>query len=150
MPFSPIEFVFLMLLLVVSSETAVVNFWGLASFFPQSLEFKIQSSYSACEQPLNNRCTTHYLVESKDGKVADFVPGRELDGFALQKGVEVYKVPFSLTYSLNGKTEQWPFLWQHALAFIFGVLGMLVWSRIGGPRVLKAWGVGFVAQWREA
>ena len=129
-------FVFLNLLLFFGLVTVSVSLWQTVSFFSLSADFVVVSTDLECEQPLNNRCVRHYRVQSRDGKMSDFVPfGFEFDSEKLSKGTHLAKENYRFSYAANGVTEKWPYFWQHIAVFLLGVGCLFCWFRLGGPRI---------------
>jgi len=69
-----LRFVFTTSLLVCSLVALSTGLWSIAGTYFYTGRFTIESHHEVCEQPLNNRCITHYEVRRSSGKRDDFVP----------------------------------------------------------------------------
>jgi hypothetical protein len=62
-----------------------------------------------CEQPLNNRCVTHYSIQNAGAQAPGdyrFYGYQFADG-DLRAGNEVRKVGIGFAYSVNGRVKTW-------------------------------------------
>jgi hypothetical protein len=92
-----------------------------------AMDFTVEDSYQACEQPLNNRCETHYVVRKSDGSKGDFVPvPYQFESGVLEADTQIRKGTGSFTYEVDGMRQEWPYLWRCAAAGFIGVLGVIV------------------------
>lgn len=98
--------------------------------YQSAMNFTVGNSYQVCEQPLNNRCVTHFMVEKPDGSIGDFVPAAfQFEPDVLHAELRVKKSAKSFSYELDGVEQQWPYLWRCvgvALIGLLGVIGCLV------------------------
>lgn len=102
--------------------------------------FTIESHHEVCQQPLNNRCVTHYEVCRGGGKTEDFVPfiyqfyrAYLLDGWTFAKA------RWGFSYEVNGVPKPWPYLGSRVDVSLLGLGGMLVWYFVGGTKALIWW-----------
>lgn len=134
------SFMFFTALLSLSAVVAATSTYQLFKFWSLSADFSVVSNYFACEKPLNNRCVTHYVTRSANGTSRDLVPfGNEFEPEALATGSRVVKRENSFSSEVNGKQELWPYLWQHVVVSLLGVVGLLLWYLGGGLKVLAWW-----------
>jgi len=135
-----LRFVFTTLLLVWSFVTFCTGLWSIAGTYFFTDRFTIESRHDVCEQPLNNRCVTHYEVSRGNGKRDDFVPFiYQFDRGYLVEGWTVAKVRWGFSYEINGVQKPWPYLWSRVEWSLLGLAGMLAWYFAGGPRALRGW-----------
>ena len=126
-----------LLLLCLSIFSAVLCEGRIIDTFLLSADFTVKSTYRVCEQPLNNRCVTHYDVLESDGASGDFVPfGYQFEPGILQPEVHIRKNAYSFRYEIDGISRRWPYLWSHIIVFLVGIAGALVWVRLWWPRWL--------------
>jgi hypothetical protein len=139
-----IRFVFTTMLLAIALIAFSVCSWRIIVTFFSTDGFAVVSEHQVCEQPLNNRCITHYVITRKGGGQRDLVPfGYQFDPGYPDEGMSYSKDRWGFSYSINGVTEQWPYLWQHVAVLVLGIAGLLGWYFAGGPRVLRGWLKGF-------
>lgn len=119
----------LMLLLIgVSLFAIVVCAQRIIKTFTLSMDFVVEDSYQVCEQPLNNRCITHYTVKKSDGKEDDFVPfGYQFEEDLSLSDQHILKTRCSFIYQINGVEKPWPYLWQHIFVLLAGMAGIIFW-----------------------
>ena len=134
------SFMFFTMLLFLSVVAASTSTYQLFNFWNLSANFVIVSTYAVCEKPLNNRCVTHYVTRNANGTSGDLVPfGYEFESEALEIGGRVVKRGNSFSNEINGKQELWPYLRQHVVVSLLGVVGLLIWYLGGGLKVLIWW-----------
>lgn len=105
-----------------------------------SANFTVEDSYRICQQPLNNRCVTHYHIKKLDGSSGDFVPfGDQFGEGMLDPDVHIAKSQYSFSYEIDGISRRWPYLWPHIFVFLAGIAGLVVWFQLKGPCYLAAW-----------
>lgn len=106
-----------------------------------SANFTVENSYRVCQQPLNNRCVTHYRIREPDGSGGDFVPfGDQFGEGMLDPDVHIAKSQYSFSYEIDGIRRRWPYLWTHIFVLLAGIAGLVIWFRLKGPCYLAAWG----------
>lgn len=130
-----------MLALICLSIFAIVTcFQRVSDTFFLSADFTVEDSYRICEQPLNNRCVTHYRIKEFDGRSGDFVPfGDQFEEGMLVPDVHIAKKEYSFSYEIDGIRRQWPYLWTHIFVLLAGIVGLVAWFRLKGPCYLAAW-----------
>jgi len=128
----------LMQLLAIGSCIAIfISASRIYDNFVLTMGFTIENSYQICEQPLNNRCVTHYVVKELDGASGDFVPmGNQFRQGVLESDPQIIKKSDSFTYEVNGTDEQWPYLWQQVFVLLSGIAGVILWLVFKGPKIL--------------
>ena len=116
----------IMLLLLVISFFAVFQCAGrLISTYNCAIDMVVQDNYQICEQPLNNRCVTHYRVTNSRELESDFVPfGYQFEQGLLKSNPHIEKKAYGFTYRIDGESQQWPYLWQHVGVMLIGVIGL--------------------------
>ena len=130
----------LTMLLLLSTVAASTSTYQLFNFWDLSANFVVVSTHSVCEEPLNNRCVTHYVTRGANGTSGDLVPfGYEFEPGALEIGSRIVKHRNSFSNEINGKSELWPYLWQHIVVSLLGAAGLLLWCLAGGPKILVWW-----------
>jgi hypothetical protein len=140
------RFVFTTMLLAIALIAFSICSWRIIATFISTDGFAVTSVHQVCEQPLNNRCVTHYVVIHKDGVQHDFLPfGYQFGPDYPREGMFYSKDRLGFSYSINGATEQWPYLWQHVAVLVLSITGLLGWYFAGGPRVIREWLKGFKA-----
>lgn len=133
--FAPVTLVLVLSLLAVSLCGSSI----VAMFFLRT-DFAIERAYKVCEQPLNNRCVSHYTIRSSDGGIRDLVPfGQVLDSGDFFEGAHITKRNVGFDYSLNGIARRWPSLREQWLLFSGGAVGLVVWWSLRGPDFLRLW-----------
>ncbi|MFA7061101.1 MAG: hypothetical protein WC156_09805 [Pedobacter sp.] len=94
-------------------------------------DFTITSVELICEQPLNNRCVSHYLGVTKEGLVIDFVPlAFEFYEGELLAGSHVEKKRFLITYTINSNLKHWQYWPGQLIRFIGGMVCIFLWFRV--------------------
>ena len=132
--------VMLMALLVWSLVATWISCYETFYFWHLSIDSTIATTQLVCEMPLKNRCVTHYITKNSDGTVGELVPfGYQFEPKALRGGAHIFKHSNGFSYWVNGKAEQWPFLWQHICVSIGGLLGLCIWAALKGPKFLSDW-----------
>jgi hypothetical protein len=97
-------------------------------FWLLELDAMITSSRLVCEQPLNNRCTTRFEGKSLNEDNVDLTS--KLTEFPLSElvvGNSIRKEKYAIQYFVNGKRENWKFLWYHLIVLIPSVMSVLFW-----------------------
>jgi hypothetical protein len=142
-----LRFVFTTLLLYWSSVAFSSGLWSIAATYFYTGRFTMESHHDVCEQPLNNRCITHYEVRRDDGRLDDFVPFiYQFDRSYLVAGWTFAKTGWGFSYEINGVQRPWPYFWSRVEWTLLGVAGLFVWYFVGGPGALKGWLRGFRQQ----
>lgn len=132
-------FVPLMMILALSLVATLVSGDRIARMYLLTVDFVVEQSYRVCEQPLNNRCVTHYSIRLSDRSTQDFVPfGTELGG-DFYEGEHIVKDSVGFRYMVGSLPERWPFLWQQTFIFLLGVGGLVLWYMLRGPGYLRLW-----------
>lgn len=138
--YNPLLFAPILMLLFLSCIGISICTNRIARMYYWSANFTIQSSYRRCEQPLNNRCVTHYDTTDANGEAYDFVPfGNQFEPDVLKVELNIEKSSKSFEYRINDSEEQWPYLWQHIFVVIIGVCGIVLWIFLRGPEYIIAW-----------
>ena len=133
-------FVPMLMFICLSVFALVTCVQRISDTFLFSADFTIENSYRVCQQPLNNRCVTHYRIKRLDGSTGDFVPfGDQFGEGMLDPDVHVAKRQYSFSYEIDGMGRRWPYLWTHILVFLAGTAGVVLWFRLKGPCYLAAW-----------
>jgi len=98
-----------------------------AHFVISKANFTIISTHIVCEQPLNNRCVTHYQVVTDDKSTIDFVPlGHEFASDDLLIGSHIEKVRFSIDYKVNGIAKEWQYWREKLIRLSIGITGLFI------------------------
>jgi hypothetical protein len=135
-----LRFVFTTLLLVWSFVAFSTGLWSIGRTYFFTGQFTIKSHHDVCEQPLNNRCVTHYEISRSNGQVEDFVPFiYQFDRDYLVEGSTFAKSRWGFSYEINGMQKPWPYLGSRVEVSLLGLAGMLFWRFVGGPRALRWW-----------
>lgn len=104
-----------------------------------SMDMVVGGSYKICEEPLHNRCVTHYRVEYPNGEEGDFVPfGYQFNHDILMTNPHIAKEEYSFIYKINGDNELWPYLWKHVFVLFLGCGGVIIWFKFKGYRSFKS------------
>ncbi|NII74467.1 hypothetical protein FHW84_003057 [Dyella sp. SG562] len=121
-----------MLIFICLSVFAIVTCaQRISDTFLFSADFTVESSYRVCQQPLNNRCVTHYRIKNLDGNMGDFVPfGDQFGEYMLDPDVHITKRQYSFSYEVDGIGRRWPYLWTHIFILLAGVFGVVIWFRL--------------------
>jgi hypothetical protein len=131
-----------MILLLSLLSTLICGYRIVAMFF-LTTDFVVEKSYQVCEQPLNNRCETHFSIRLPEGSARDFVPfGTEFERDDLHEGAHIAKQSFGFDYGVSGLPMRWPSLMQQVLLFLAGLVGFVVWWTLHGPEYLRFWAAG--------
>ncbi|MHA6204931.1 hypothetical protein ACXU4B_10940 [Dyella soli] len=137
---NPVAFVAMLGLIFWSGLVVLICASRIATVFFSAEDFVVSSSHQVCEQPLNNRCETHYSIVRAGGKVVDFVPfGYQFNHGLLVEGTHIAKSAESFAYVIDGRTEQWPYLGSHFLALFGGITGVLAWLFFIRMGILPLW-----------
>jgi hypothetical protein len=103
-------------------------------------DFTVENLYKVCEQPLNNRCVTHYAIRLSDGSLNDFVPfGTEFEHNDLYDGVHIVKRDRGFEYEIGGLPKPWPNLQEQGFLFLAGIGGLLLWWKLNGLGYIRMW-----------
>ncbi|WP_267225609.1 hypothetical protein [Dyella silvae] len=137
---NPLAFVAMLGLIFWSGVVVLICASRIATVFFSAEDFVISTPYQVCEQPLNNRCETHYSIVRADGKVGDFVPfGYQFKHGLLVEGTHIAKSAASFSYVIDGTFEPWPYLGTHVLALLGGLCGVLTWLFLIRMGILPLW-----------
>lgn len=105
--------------------------------FTAERHFTLGEPFKVCEQPLGNRCDTHYEVILPDQQREVFKPyGFEFRDGVLHYGLKLDKARYSFTYALDDQRTAWPYLWTFGLTWVMSAAGLVAWALLGGPRHL--------------
>jgi len=137
---NPFAFVAMIGLIFWSGIVVLICASRIATVFLSAEDFVVSTSFQVCEQPLNNRCVTHYSIVRAGGRFGDFVPfGYQFNHGLLVEGTHIAKSADSFTYVINGRPEQWPYLGSHVLALLGGIAGVLAWVFLIKMGILPMW-----------
>jgi hypothetical protein len=140
-----LSFVFLSALFVWSAVAMCVSTYQLLYFWSLSANFVVVSTHLKCEEPLNNRCVTHYVTRNAGGTSGELVPfGYEFEPGVLVVGSHIVKRGSSFSSEINEQRGLWPYLWQHIVVSLLGAVGLLLWYFNGGVKVLTWWLRGLI------
>ncbi len=119
---------FCLLFGVVSIGLSVYISWH---FYRLSFDFAVQGSYRDCEEPLHNRCDTHWLVMDAQQRKKEFVPlGDEIPKEELAEGNRLQKQENSFHYRVNGNEKQWRYHANKIASALFGFALVLLGGRV--------------------
>jgi hypothetical protein len=137
---NPFAFVAAIGLIFWSCVVVLICTSRIATVFFSAEDFVVRTSYQVCEQPLNNRCETHYSIVRAGGKVGDFVPfGYQFKHGLLVEGTRIAKSAASFAYVIDDRPELWPYLGTHVLALSGGIGGVLAWLFFIRMGLLPLW-----------
>lgn len=135
-----LRFVATTLLLACSLMALSTGLWSIAGTYFYTDRFTIHSHHEVCEQPLNNRCITHFEVRRGDGQAEDYVPFvYQFDRAYLLDGWTFAKPQWGFSYEINGVQKPWPYLGSRVEVSLLGLLGMFLWYFAKGPKALIWW-----------
>ena len=121
------EFFLNLILAYISIVLIGISFSITFDFILLKADFVISSTSLICEQPLNNKCVTHYKVVTSDSLSMDFVPlGEEFHIGELAINNHVEKRRFSLHYKINGIDKNWQYSHDMLAKFVIGVMGLII------------------------
>ncbi|WP_199101145.1 hypothetical protein [Dyella sp. ASV21] len=137
---NPFAFVAAIGLIFWSGVVVLICASRIATVFFSAEDFVVRTPYQVCEQPLNNRCETHYSIVRAGGETGDFVPfGYQFKPGLLVEGTHIDKSAASFAYVIDDRPEQWPYLGAHVLALAGGVGGVLAWLFFVRMGILPLW-----------
>lgn len=137
---NPFAFVAMIGLIFWSGVVVLICATRIATVFFSTEDFVVSTSYQVCEQPLNNRCETHYSIVRPGGEIGDFVPfGHQFNQGLLVERIHIAKGAGSFAYFIDGKPEQWPYLGIHVFALFGGIAGILAWLFFIRMGILPLW-----------
>lgn len=92
------------------------------------------SSYEKCEEPYNNRCVRHYVVQDAvTGRQHDLVP---FDGqfpvSPLHDGIHIRKKGRGFIYEIDGEQQEWQGLAVNYWLLLGSLLIIGLWFYLGG------------------
>src|SRR5690349_17646947 len=88
-----------------------------AHFAVDKFDYRVAGSHLVCQQPLNNRCATHYTIQKAgEWTSSDYtIFGYQFADGDLRAGNEVRKLELGFVYSVNGRVETWSYGSEMAL-----------------------------------
>ncbi len=111
--------------------------YQIAWVFSVQRDVTLGGPFTACEQPLGNRCTTEHEAISSDQSRRVFEPYMfEFEPGVLHYDRKIQKSKYSFTYRIDGYEEIWPYLPALSLGWVLSFIGLVAWWLLGGPRQL--------------
>lgn len=137
---SPQACVPMLALLLLSSLAVWICGQRIVAMYSLQADFEITYIYKVCEQPLNNRCVTHYTIRLPDGSKNDFVPlGAAFDRVDMYEGSHIVKRHKGFAYEINGVPRRWPHMYEQFGLFLAGLVGLFAWWKGRGPGYMRLW-----------